>query len=51
VVGKVGGRSGCGSSSLCRFAVVFIFLYFGHVFAVALAPFVPNSCIVGVVAI
>jgi hypothetical protein len=35
VVGKVGGRSGCGSSSLRRFAVVFISFCFGHVFAVA----------------
>jgi hypothetical protein len=35
VVGKVEGRSGCGSSSLCRFAVVFISFCFWRVFAVA----------------
>jgi hypothetical protein len=35
MVGKVRGRSGCGSSSLRRFAVVFISFCFGHVSAVA----------------
>jgi hypothetical protein len=35
MVGKVRGCSGCRSSSLHRFAVVFISFCFGHVFIVA----------------
>ena len=46
-----GGRSGCGSSSFCRFVIAFISFIFGHVCVVAPAfSFGSNSCI-GVVAI
>jgi hypothetical protein len=45
VVGKVGGRNGCGSTLLCRFAIVVIVFPFGHVSAVAPALFVSNYCI------